>query len=177
MATYETWFVANDAQLVKLFPGWDVDNPQPRPQSPLPVWNPPTATMEPIRRPPSEYLVSLEANAPGALRGLPHFCWKGSPFDLIDQLSAHLGWREDTPLLRKGPPDAEEEIAVVQGFPDSVLPALAAMNDEDMLNTGVEIEGAFDVDELEHGVLLLALRDLAKEAVRLDGHLCLFMTM
>lgn len=175
MATYETWFLATDAELDRLFPGWG-DARGNRADAALPVWRQTSPPVPPARPPSSDYLEGLEGGTPPGLRSLPHFRWKNSPFDLIDDLAVHLGYTGDVAILRKGPPESEEEVPVVQGFPDEVLPRLGALSDEEIHQIGIELEGALSEDDLENKELYVALRTLAQLA-KAGEHLCLFITL
>ena len=177
MATYETWFVATATELNALFEGWVVEGEPSEPVAPLPIWTSTEPPVLPGRAASSGYMAGLEERTPPGLRALPHFRWSDSPFDLLDQLAAHLDWTDVVEPLRRGPANSSEQVAVVRGLPVELLPRLAAMSDDEVRELGVEIENAFDPEELEHDELLLALRDLARIAVERGAHLCLFVTM
>ena len=176
-STYETWFVATATELDGLFKGWVADGEPTEPVLPLPIWTSTERPIAPVRAASSGYMAGLEERTPPGLRALPHFRWSDSPFDLVDQLAAHLDWTSDIQPLRRGPATSSEQVPVVQGLPVELLPKLGAQSDDEVRELGVEIENAFDPDDLEHGELLLALRDLAKIAVERGAHLCLFVTM
>jgi len=177
MATFETWFVATATELNALFRGWVAEGEPSEPVVPLPIWASTESLVGPIRSPSSGYMAALEESTPPGLATLPHFRWTDSPFDLLDQVAAHLDWGGDVEPLRRGPANSSEQVAVVRGLPVELLPKLGGLSDEAVRDLGVEIENAFDPDDLEHGELLLALRDLAKIAIERGAHLCLFVTI
>jgi hypothetical protein len=177
MAAYETWFVATDAELDALFPGWTAAGEPSEPVVPLPIWTSDALPSAPVRAPSSGYFAALEDETPAGLRALPHFRWSDSPFDLIDGVAAQLGWLQDVPLLRRGPHNSSEQVGVVRGLPGDVCARLATLTEDEIRELGVEIENAFDPDDLEHIELLLALRDLAELAAARGAHVCVFVTI
>jgi hypothetical protein len=178
MGSYETWFVASESVLDALFLGWAATPDEAsEPVTPLPIWSSAATPAPPVRPPGDDYLAMLEHETPPGLRALPHFRYKGSPFDLIDQVSAELGHPDPIRPLRYGPHDSGEEVAVVRAFPADVVTALSALDDAAARAVALEVEGGFDDDEPELLALMLALRDLAVIARDTSARLCLFVTL
>ena len=177
MATHETWFVAADAELDSLFPGWVVAGKAEEPCVPLPIWTSKAPPMAPIRRPSLGSEPKVERRVPPGLRALPHWHSVDAPLELIEDLVACLDVPQEVPALRIGPADSSEDAAIVRGVPAHTLTKLAVLSDSEVEALCVDIENAYDAAALDQLDLLLALRDLAKCAVTRGSHLCLFVTL
>lgn len=156
VGTYQTFFVASEADLERLFPGWHAARPervmketvnpftkqkmtvpmwQPvQPPTPLgkpslydDVWGPP---LPPIAAVENDYMAGIEqAGAPG-LRALPHFRGKNyHPFVILEPLAAALvGPSVLVPPARIGCP-GDDDAPSVDALPDVAVKVLATLDD------------------------------------------------
>lgn len=145
VGTYHTFFVANDGDLDRLFPGWKpvkpmdaaattpwepVSAPAPlgKPNLYDDVWGPPA---EPVSRQPGEWAqyarMIEEAGAPG-LRALPHFRSKNVEplYDFEGLVSVLFGGPRRVPPARLGN-DRDDDVTVVFRLPRDAAAALIAV--------------------------------------------------
>ncbi len=200
MGTYHTLFIATDADLDRLFPGWvpvqpegsfqEVVNPFTRQRQQVYKWTPMSPPRElgspslhddvwgkpvsPIVSPDGEYLEMLEQSTAPGLRVLPHFRGKNlDPFCVIGHvLLSALGDDAARPL----PPARVGVEQAVDRIPRSVSKRLVALDEAAIDDVALRLleEGGGDPDALdefvEYGMKPLVL--LCKEALRLEGDVC-----
>ena len=188
MAIYQTWFVADDPTLDRLFAGWQLEGStvEPAEPGPLPVHDAEGGEpISPVLAPETDYERYLEETTPPGLAALPHLRWKGLAHDFIEVLTQELAPGTAVGLVRRGPDGSTEQVPVVQGLPSAVAAALAEQTDAQLQALAAELSGGDDDwdDDGEEPLateqlrLLEGPRELARLATEQTARVCLFMTM
>lgn len=185
MGTYHTFFVATEAHVARLFPGWTPPEPKGAPPAPLgrpsyldDEWGP---AVPPLVPPADDYSAYIEGACPPGLRACPHFRAKNVvdyAFTCLGELAPLLVEGEEaTPALLRGPKD-DDDVPFVWTLSATATAKLAALGSDQLVELGGRVgeqslEGPGDDDGealAEH--LLAPLAALAREAVRTAGRLC-----
>jgi hypothetical protein len=194
MAIYTTLFVATDAELTVLFPGWRAPRKKPvvaertNPFTGEPVrcltWDPgrkpesgsgPSLfvrhrqkAVPPVLAPEDDYQSWLEASAPALLRTLPHSAMKGvTGFDLLMLAQSLLN--QELPPARFV--DCRQDEGMVETLPAAAVQPLANLAEDRLAEVAAGWGAKLDVGAGAGELLwaLLRIRALAKDAVLRKG--------
>ncbi len=196
MAVYTTLFVASDAELSELFPGWRAPkarparvkrkNPFTGENATVELWDPgrkakaalgPTLfethgrkLVDPVLPPEDDYQSLLEDNAPALLRTLPHSAMKGVTEVELIALAEALGAGPSPPARFV---DCPEDEGLIAALPAAAVGPLAALADRQLRKAAKAWQKALGPAGGSGGLewALRRLRPLAAAAVTRDGHL------
>jgi hypothetical protein len=195
MAIYTTLFVASDATLTALFPGWraaravpakvtrknpftgdviTVEDWDPGPPAELPLGltlfdSRGREAIPPVLPPDDEYQSLLENGSPILLRTVPHSAMKGISEVELSALAEAMVGRSEPPARFV---DCPEDEGFIGALPTGAIKPLATLDDDQLEQVATRWQDALqdggDCEDLEWA--LRRIRALAAEALGSGGH-------